>query len=190
VGASTSLKVDVRIIAATNADLDSRIAGGSFRQDLYFRLARYTVATPRLRDRLQDVPLLTSHFLQRFAAEMGIKAPPVSGEAIRALEAYEFPGNVREFKNIMERALIESGGSLILPEHLRLLRGSCPTAVPSNSGAKTELASSLPLKLADAEEILIQRALKETNGNIADAARLLGVHRTRIYRKLAQENAA
>ncbi len=190
VGASSSLKVDVRIIAATNADLDRRIAGGSFRQDLYFRLARYTVATPRLRDRVQDVPLLASHFLQRFAAEMGIKAPSVSEEAIRALEAYEFPGNVREFKNIMERALIESGGSMILPEHLRLLHGSCPTPVPSNPGAKTELAASLPLNLAEAEEILIQRALKETNGNIADAARLLGVHRTRIYRKLAQEDAA
>lgn len=189
VGASSSVKVDVRIIAATNADLDARIANGSFRQDLYFRLARYTVATPPLRSRLQDVPLLAGHFLRVFAAEMGLKKPALSSEAIEVLKSYDFPGNVREFKNIIERALIESAGGAIQPRHLLSLRRSSPSSEPSMPPGKLEAVSSLPLNLAQAEEVLIQRALKETNGNIADAARLLGIHRTRIYRKLAQEHA-
>lgn len=188
VGASSAVKVDMRIIAATNADLDARIADGSFRQDLYFRLARYTVATPPLRSHLQDVPLLAFHFLRVFAAEMGLKEPALSSEAVEVLKDYDFPGNVREFKNIIERALIESGGGIIQPQHLRSLRRPALSPGASTSPARLESVSSLPLNLAQAEGALIQRALKETNGNIADAARLLGIHRTRIYRKLAQEN--
>jgi DNA-binding NtrC family response regulator len=107
-----------------------------------------------------------------------------------ALKGYDFPGNVREFKNIIERALIESGGGVIEPAHLRLPGRAPISPLPGNSIARTEVSSSLPLNLAEAEDILIQRALKETNGNIAEAARLLGIHRTRIYRKLAQEPAA
>ncbi len=189
VGAAESIKVDVRVIAATNADLASRIAAGSFRQDLYFRLARYTVATPPLRERLEDVPMLVSHFLHLFAAEMGMKAPPISGEALDVLKRYEYPGNVRELKNIIERALIDSGTGMIDRPHLHLLP-SVPSASPSaNRSLKAEFVSSLPVNLAEAEDLLIQRALQETDGNIADAARMLGVHRTRIYRKLAQEES-
>jgi DNA-binding NtrC family response regulator len=186
VGTAEFRKVDVRVIAATNAKLEARIADGSFRQDLYFRLARYTVTTPPLRDHLEDVPLLTSHFLHLFAAEMSLKAPPCSREALEMLKHYEFPGNVRELKNIIERALIESGGEIIQPDQLHLLPRAS-TSVPDGRKPRPELAASLPLNLAQAEDILIQRALSETNGNIAEAARLLGVHRTRIYRKLAQE---
>jgi DNA-binding NtrC family response regulator len=190
VGAAESIKVDVRVIAATNADLASRIAAGSFRQDLYFRLARYTVATPPLRERLEDVPLLVAHFLQLFAAEMGMKAPLISDEALAVLKRYEFPGNIRELKNIIERALIESGTGTIERKHLHLLPPAAAIATPSPRQAKSEFASSLPVNLAEAEDLLIQRALQATNGNIADAARMLGVHRTRIYRKLAQEEPA
>lgn len=187
IGASQPRKVDVRIIAATNADLDSRIAAGTFRQDLYFRLARYVVATPPLRERREDVPLLATHFLRLFAAEMGLKAPPFSGEALEALQRHDYPGNVRELKNVIERALIESGGDLIRPEHLGLPSGAVVTPARGPRPERKTSAAALPLNLAEAEELLIQRALQETGGNIADAARLLGVHRTRIYRKLAQE---
>jgi DNA-binding NtrC family response regulator len=186
VGAAEPIKVEVRIIAATNADLDARIAAGSFRQDLYFRLARYVVATPPLRARIDDVPLLAAHFLQLFAADMGRKPPALSREALVALKAYHFPGNVRELRNIIERALIESGGETIRAEHLRLL----PAPQLQNAVTAPPLpkaSTALPLNLAEAEEVLIQRALDETGGNIAEAARKLGVHRTRIYRKLAQE---
>lgn len=191
VGASQQRKVDVRIIAATNADLDARIAGGTFRQDLFFRLARYQLTTPPLRKRIQDIPLLALHFLRMFAAEMGIKAPTLTQDSLSALKAYDYPGNVRELRNIIERALIESGGLVILPTHFHLsARSNGQPPSPESQNIKSEFAASLPLNLSEAEDMLIQRALHETGGNIADAARLLGVHRTRIYRKLAQEEPA
>ena len=190
VGATEPRKVDVRVIAATNADLAARIAAGSFREDLYFRLARYPIGTPTLRERLEDVPLLAEHFLGVFSAEMGRPSPGLSPTANAALQAYSFPGNIRELKNIIERALIASGGEIILPEHLNLVRGCSHTAPPAAASAGKALAATLPLNLAAAEDALIQRALNECDGNIAEAARLLGVHRTRIYRKLAQEESA
>jgi DNA-binding NtrC family response regulator len=189
VGSGEPRRVDVRVIAATNADLDARIAAGIFRQDVFFRLARYTVTTPPLRERIEDVPLLAAHYLKIFATEMG-RLPPVLGrEAAAVLQAYSFPGNVRELKNLIERALIDSGGENILPEHLHLQRSASAPPL-SATNARKHTAAGLPLNLAEAEEVLIQRALDETNGNIAEAARLLGIHRTRIYRKLAQEEAS
>lgn len=186
VGAAEAIKVDVRVIAATNADMGLRIAAGSFRQDLYFRLARYTVFTPPLRERLEDVPVLVAHFLNLFATEMGMKPPPISKEALAVLTRYEYPGNVRELKNIIERALIDSGTETIERGHLHLFPSFTSAASPAKQNAKASFVSSLPVNLAEAEDLLIQRALHEADGNIADAARMLGVHRTRIYRKLAQ----
>ena len=188
VGAGEAKHVDVRVIAATNADLTARIAAGGFRQDLFFRLARYTIQTPALRERLDDVPQLAGHFLQLFAAEMGQPSPGMSRAAAAALQAYDYPGNIRELKNIIERALIGSGGAMILPEHLQLAAGPGAAGPPATPAVKAAVAAELPLNLAAAEDALIQRALQETGGNIAEAARLLGVHRTRIYRKLAQED--
>ncbi len=204
VGAAHSRPVDVRIIAATNANLEARIHNGAFRSDLYFRLARYVLPTPPLRERPEDIPLLASHFLERFAAEMGLRAPALSSEAIAALQQHQFPGNIRELRNLIERALIQSSGQAIAPSHFQLSRKDTPVASPeprgrphpaphpSRAGGTEPTARSvvaeLPLNLAEAEELLIQRALQETGGNIADAARLLGVHRTRVYRALAREN--
>jgi DNA-binding NtrC family response regulator len=190
VGSAEAKQVDVRVIAATNADLASRIAAGTFRQDLYFRLARYPLTTPPLRERLEDLPMLIAHFLSKFAAEMGMKPPGFSPRAREALQRHDFPGNVRELKNIIERALIESDGEMIEPRHLHLLQRAERDAPPSSAPLERgKIAAALPLNLAAAEDLLIQRALQQTEGNIADAARLLGVHRTRIYRKLAQEEA-
>jgi DNA-binding NtrC family response regulator len=189
IGAAQPKKVDVRVVAATNADLEARIASGAFRSDLYFRLARYTLTTTPLRERIEDVPVLAAHFIRVLAPEMGVKAPSISEAALATLRNYDFPGNIRELKNIIERALIESGGEAIQPEHLHLLRRGS-TALKTESSPKIESVGALPLNLADAEDVLIQRALQETGGNIADAARLLGVHRTRIYRKLAQTETA
>ncbi len=186
VGLSDPVKVDVRVIAASNARLQERMVAGTFREDLYFRLARFTVTAPPLRDRPEDVPLLAFHFLRLFAAEMGIKVPVMSQEALDALKSYDFPGNVRELKNIIERALIESGENIILPKHLRFVARAVAPGAHASRG-RTAPPTAMPLNLADAEEVLIQRALRETGGNIASAARLLGVHRTRIYRKLALE---
>jgi len=189
VGASQPKKVDVRIIAATNADLDAQIASGAFRQDLYFRLARYIVQTPPLRERREDIPLLAGHFVKILSAEMGLHPPTLRTDALNALKAYDFPGNVREMKNIIERALIECGGDPISAEHLHLRKSasaSIPKVAPA-AAAESALPSDIPLNLEQAEEALIQRALAQTNGNVTEAARLLGINRTRIYRRMANE---
>jgi DNA-binding NtrC family response regulator len=196
-GASRHRQVDVRIVAATNADLPAQIAAGAFRQDLYFRLAQFSVEVPPLRERREDVPLLAAHFVGLFAREMGCPTPRIDPQFLSALAAYEFPGNVREMKNVIERALIESGGEELHPKHLR------PVGVRLgvNAGAKAPKAAAdaeappsealaeigeLPLNLEAAENMLIRRALAETGGNIAEAARRLGVNRTRIYRRLSE----
>jgi len=186
VGAATGGTVDVRVIAATNVDLHAKIAAGSFRQDLYFRLARFTVATPPLRERPEDVPILAQHFLNLFALDMGMRAAEIDQAALAILSAYPFPGNVRELKNIIERALIESGGKRVEPRHLHLLK---TPATPASPIGAVPRYSDLPLSVEAAEEELIQRALSQTNGNIAEAARLLGINRTRIYRKLASSRS-
>ena len=121
VGGTDEKHVSVRILTATNANLQTKIASGTFREDLYFRLARFTVNVPPLRERKEDIPLLTAHFLKMFAAEMGIEPPVLTLDALSALEAYQFPGNVRELKNIIEHALILSRGSDIQPEHLHFI---------------------------------------------------------------------
>ena len=135
------------------------------------------------------MPPLATHFLRLFAAEMGLKAPPFSGDALDALQRHDYPGNVRELKNVIERALIESCGDVIRAEHLGLPTNVVVTPARAARTERKATAAALPLNLAEAEELLVQRALQKTGGNIADAARLLGVHRTRIYRKLAQEEA-
>ena len=166
VGGSHPVKVDVRVIAATNADLDANITNGSFRQDLYFRLARYTLTTPPLRERLEDVPLLASHFLRMFAAEMGIKAPTVTLEACQALQAHAFPGNVREFRERDRTLLNREWRRPHRSGHLKLPRTGA-VVPPGSPTLKQDSISALPLNIAEAEELLIQRALKETDGNIA-----------------------
>jgi DNA-binding NtrC family response regulator len=195
-GSTRERKVDVRVVAATNANLSTQIDSGAFRQDLYFRLAQYTVAVPPLRDRRDDVPLLAQHFLRLFAAEMGIPTPALDAGVMRVLAEHPFPGNVRELKNVIERGLIESGGLQVRVDHLRLGHGPAPSATghspvqPKKTPEEIAAANAdLPLNLEAAENMLIRRALAETGGNIAEAARRLGVNRTRIYRKLSETNA-
>ena len=186
IGGEEGRRVDVRVLAATNVDLQRRIQDSSFRQDLYFRLARFTVTAPSLRERREDIPLLARHFVHLFAAEMGREAPALSAGVLEKLAIYDFPGNVRELKNIIERALIESDGAAIQPRHLHFLpqAGTDATADSSESAA---VVDDIPLNLDEAEQWLIKRAIARTGGNISEAARLLGTNRNRIYRALAQE---
>jgi DNA-binding NtrC family response regulator len=148
------------------------------------------VETPPLRERPEDIAVLATHFLDLFAAEMGRAAPALTPEALAVLETHPFPGNVRELKNAIERALILSGGGAIRREHLQLLSAPGATTpvlreVPMAKVAPTDL----PLNLDEAEQALIQRALEQTGGNVAEAARLLGVNRSRIYRRFPQATA-
>jgi DNA-binding NtrC family response regulator len=188
VGASTEKQVEVRVVAATNADLEARIAAGTFRQDLYFRLARTTVFVPPLRERREDIPLLAAHFIGHFSAEMGFAPPPISAAALALLASHSFPGNVRELRNLIESALIASGGREISPAHLRLTSRAA-VATPVASAPLPERPEDLPLNLESAERVLIRRAINQAGGNIAEAARLLGIHRSRIYRVLEEVTA-
>ena len=183
VGATQSRHVDVRVVSATNADLASKIGAGEFRQDLYYRLARFAVETPPLRSRPEDMSLLAEHFLHVFATEMGMTAPALTKEALATLHAYAFPGNVRELKNVMERALILSGGKSIGRDHLQLFTEPAKASAASAGMTSGTSFGEVPLNLEAAESVLIKRALDQTGGNVVEASRLLGVNRSRIYRR-------
>jgi DNA-binding NtrC family response regulator len=191
-GATSPRPVNVRIVSATNQDLQGRIQTGAFRQDLYFRLARFHVVAPPLRERQDDIPLLAAHFLRLFANETAMPEPEITPSALAALQAYTFPGNVRELKNIIERALLESGGSDLQPEHLHFFnteqttdkdRPSVHQSSPSPHG---EPLYTLPLKLSEAETLVITQALQKTRGNISAAARLLDINRHKLNRMMAR----
>jgi DNA-binding NtrC family response regulator len=135
-GADREKDVDFRLIAATNADMESEVAAGKFRQDLYYRLARFVAEVPPLRERQEDLPLLVRFFLRLLAGEMGIPNPSISESALGILRNHDYPGNIRELKNLIERALIESGGDEIRPEHLELHFGPAlaDKATPGSAG--------------------------------------------------------
>jgi DNA-binding NtrC family response regulator len=193
-GGEKEVHVDVRVVAATNVDLQKKVHAGDFRADLFYRLARFAVPLPPLRERRADVPLLAAHFLALFAGEMRRPAPRLGTAALEALGRYGFPGNVRELKNLMERALIEAGVEAeIRPQHLGLPDGvaiaetTVIAARPGGATAATATAGDLPFNLEQAELALIRRALHHARGNVAQAARLLGVPRMRLYRRLGSE---
>jgi len=189
IGETSDRKVDTRILAATNVDLPRRIQEGAFRQDLYFRLARFTVTAPPLRERREDIPLLAQHFLQLFAGEMGRTPPPLSPQVLESLSGYDFPGNVRELKNIIERALIESRGGEIQLHHLHFVPQVGTDASTSTPATPIQdLPMDLERAAAQAELWVVRRAIDRADGNISEAARLLGTNRNKIYRVLGQEN--
>jgi len=187
-GAGEERAVDARVLSATNTDLQAGVGAGGFREDLYYRLASFVVEVPPLRERREDIPLLVEHFLEMFVREMGRQAPDLGPQALSAMMEYDFPGNVRELKNAVERALLESGGATIQPHHLHLV-GSVARTAPTPEA--TDQPSSPQLGWPDfaAMELeQVKQAMLETRGNISAAARLLGVDRTRIYRLLRKHN--
>jgi DNA-binding NtrC family response regulator len=188
VGARSGRTVDVRVLAATNADLRQRINGGAFRQELYFRLAHFTVEVPPLRERLEDIPLLARHFHKLFSAEMGREPLPLSGEVVASLRLHDYPGNARELKNLIERALIESGGGEIRPAHLHFLSaGPQPDPLTEAPAPLPELPLDIDQAIAQTERWVVRRALELSAGNVSAATRLLGTNRNRIYRILEQD---
>lgn len=177
-GGTTPIRVDIRVIAATNRDPQACVAAGQLRQDLYFRLNVVTLAIPPLRERRGDIPLLATHFLSRAAHQMGKKVDEIHPEAFEILLAHDFPGNVRELENLIERGVALATGSQITPE---LLPGSLRRSA-AKGAAQTSDAPILPL--AEVERQHIQRALDHTGGNRTEAARLLGIDRVSLWRKL------
>ena len=204
VGSNQRVKVDVRVIAATNRDLEAAYKNGTFRKDLYFRLNVVTVHVPALRDRRSDIPMLVNWFCERYAPGSDLR---VSNAAMKALMNYEWPGNVRELENCVERAVALGNGTLIdlgdLPPSIAALNSPMPRAsaestpqLVSDLAASTESGSSdgvatVPPSTTDLEDIeraTIQRVFEQVKGDKALAGRMLGISRATLYRKLKRYN--
>jgi two-component system nitrogen regulation response regulator NtrX len=180
VGGSASVKVDVRVIAATNKDLPTEIRAGRFREDLYFRLNVIPIFVPPLRDRDSDIPLLAEHFMAEFAREYGRRAKRLDAGAATGLRSYRWPGNVRELRNVIERLMIMVPGETIQFSDLAFLEGAAVgTAAPEG-----EPAATLHEARERFERDYILRALGAQNGNISRTAEVLGVERSNLYRKM------
>jgi two-component system response regulator PilR (NtrC family) len=176
VGGVAEREVDVRIVAATNRDLETEVEKGTFRQDLFYRLDVIRLRLPPLRERREDIPLLVDHFLRKFSAEHGRKVAGVDPEAMQALMAYHFPGNVRELENLIERAVILAPGDRLTLDAFPTL-GGLSAATPSLSNVPFVPESGLDLErvVEDFERSIIISALERTGGNRTEAARLLSV---------------
>ncbi len=178
VGANVSKAVDVRVIAATNRDLQADVAAGRFRADLFYRINVVAIALPSLRDRPDDVPELALFFLERHAARMGLKAQGISPSAMRILAEHSWPGNVRELEHAMERALVMTGGKTIEASDL-----PSPVRSSGRHAAVTDGTLSVKQQTTELEKALIRRALEHTRGNRTRAARLLELsHRALLYK--------
>ncbi|MBI4012312.1 MAG: sigma-54-dependent Fis family transcriptional regulator [Candidatus Rokubacteria bacterium] len=197
IGGGEPIRVDVRVVAATNRDLEALIREGRFREDLYYRLNVVSLTLPPLRERREDVPSLVDHFLAKYAGELGERA--LSAEALDRLLGYPWPGNVRELENVIQHAMVMAGGGVILPEHLPI--APAPGGPPAREGTlealihakleecvrglgARESANLYELVLGLVERPLLMAVLRETGGNQLRAAALLGINRNTLRKKL------
>jgi two-component system response regulator AtoC len=197
VGGTETIKVDVRLVSATNRNLEKMIESGTFREDLYYRLNVFPINLPPLRDRLEDLPHLVGHFVAKFSRTLGVRPNGASSDALAKLREYQWPGNVRELENIIERAMILARGAELGPSHLDFGRratsgaitgmnpvidpGSAPTAVPPPPG---DDGRPLAERLLESEKKEIIAAIEKSRGNIASASRMLGINRSTLYYRL------
>jgi transcriptional regulator with PAS, ATPase and Fis domain len=178
VGGTRDLRMNARIIAATNADLEERVAARAFREDLFYRLNVLTVHLPPLRGRGDDVTLLTDHFIQKLRRKYRRPQAAVSDDARQTIRRYRWTGNVRELFHVLERASLLAADGLIRVEHLGL-------TAPAASEPSVVSAGPLDCTLAEMEQRMIERAMDESGGNVSGAARLLGITRGALRRRLA-----
>jgi transcriptional regulator with GAF, ATPase, and Fis domain len=192
VGGTKTIKVNVRVITATNKNLAEEVRQGRFRQDLYFRLKVIDIALPALRDRPDDIPVLAEHFLKQLRQKVPTRVKAFSPEALEVLKRYSFPGNVRELRNLVERALVFATGETILPEHfpvelLEAAGGGLMIPAADNEAPQGERAvrpDGTPLPLSEVERNHILLVLRHVRGNKLRAAAILGISRTTLYEKL------
>jgi len=171
-GSSRSRKVDVRVISATNADLQAACASGQFREDLLFRLNTIEIRIPPLRERREDIPALALHFLSRYASRYRREIDGFDKFALQVLNQYAWPGNVRELDHTVERAVLMSRGREIQPAELGL------------NLQRSQAANLEELSLEAVEAVLIRKALQRFHGNISQAAEALGLSRGALYRRM------
>jgi DNA-binding NtrC family response regulator len=192
VGGSRKIKVNLRVIAATNRVLEEAVSAGTFREDLYYRLLVYPILVPPLRARREDIPLLVAHFLSKFEKDTGKAIKRVSPEAMDALMNYAWPGNVRELENVILRMMISTDGDSIdlpvLPPFVSGAERQAATTAPAALGVPAARLAAAPepevQTLAEIEKRCLVQALKEAKGNVAKAAKKLGIGRTTCYRKV------
>ena len=184
VGGSSRVQVDVRVVAATNRDLEQAVAAGEFRRDLYFRLKVVEILVPPLRKRPEDIEPLARHYLRRFTAEAGRRVHDFTPEALHALQTYHWPGNIRELRNVIERAVVLSTDEMIAADELALSQLSSPGEPGRRSGERA--ASFVPLTLDEMEQRHVQATLAAVGGNKTKAATMLGIERSTLDRKLAR----
>ena len=201
VGGDETIGTDVRVIAATNRDLEQLIAAGQFRSDLYYRLNVYTVRLPPLRDRGEDLPLLVLHLLRRFSRELGKEMYGVAPETMEMLRRYHWPGNVRELQSVIQQALVQATGPILVPEFLPfafVTKANGAPPPPSTSSLDLPdleqflndrlLAGSTELYTewqAITEKFLLGHVLDHTGGNLSRTAQILGIHRSTVRTKIA-----
>jgi DNA-binding NtrC family response regulator len=180
VGGNQTIKTDVRLIAATNKNLEKLVREGKFRDDLFYRLNVVNITMPSLRDRKEDIPLLVNAFLKSFARDNAKPVRELTADAMQAILAYEWPGNVRELRTAVEHGVVMATGPRItlrdLPGNVRQAAGGKTRGLIPNSAQ--------PYNLHDTELRYIERALAESNGNVTEAARKLGISRRTLHRKL------
>ena len=175
VGGTHPIKIDVRVIAATNRDLDDAVRKKEFRQDLYYRLAVVKLTMPPLREHREDIPMLTRHFIQKNAKRCKVKPKPVSREAMAALVSYDWPGNVRELENAIERALVMGSSDTILLEDL-------PESLVEQQPLSGMSEGRYHASVKELKKQLIMNAVEQTRGNYNEAAAVLGVHPNYLHR--------
>lgn len=177
VGDSKTTKIDIRIIAATNRDLQKEIIAGNFREDLYYRIAVFNIPLPTLNERVSDIEELANFFVEHFAVKTNKKSMQISKSYLEALQLHNWKGNIRELKNVIERSVILTNGNELLPDSL-------PNEFQqlNNKDGKTLSA----FDLASAEKLHIQKVLNYTNGNKTETARLLNIGLTTLYRKMEE----
>jgi len=175
VGGTHTIKVDIRLIAATNRDLNEAVRTGEFRQDLYYRLAVVRLTMPPLREHREDIPMLTRHFVQKYAKRSKVKPKAVSREAMAALVNYEWPGNVRELENAIERALVMGSSDAVLLEDL-------PESLLEQESPAEMHEGKYHASLKELKKQLILDAVEQTGGNYVEAAAILGVHPNYLHR--------
>ncbi len=175
VGGSEEITVDVRVIAATNLDMEEAVREGKFRDDLYYRLNVINIKIPPLRDRREDVPLLAAHFVEKLSHDLGKTIPEIDPGALKLLMDYNWPGNVRELENALERALVACHGDVLTEKDLSSLKhivGKHSLTIPEN------------LNLREVEKQVIAAAIERAGGNIKKAAETLGIDRSTLYEKM------
>jgi DNA-binding NtrC family response regulator len=192
VGGNTPIKTDVRLVAATNRDLERMVESGDFRDDLYFRLSVVRIHMPPLRERREDIALIAAHFLKAAAEENGKPFRELTADALAALEAYPWPGNVRELRAAVERAVVMgSGAKLTLRDLPPALRAGASGETMAGGGLRLPaLRKGGNLNVQDTEHRLILRALEETGHNVTEAAKRLGMSRRTLHRRLKELRAS